>query len=158
MRCKEEEERIQIIYKTQNRDLPPSGPFSQILSQLCKVCIYVWYLIYALQFLISVCEYFLLCFLFPQYYRYSNILYILQLQCKHSVLVNTFICLLLCKFAVNVLWLVLVHDYIQHSYGPWICGSTLSLSLSITFELTKDTTNVVLLQTPVLTKLQYCPR
>ena len=34
VRCKEEEERIQIIYKTQNRDLPPSGPFSQILSHI----------------------------------------------------------------------------------------------------------------------------
>ena len=32
--CKEEEEHIQIICKTQNRDLPPSGPFSQILSQI----------------------------------------------------------------------------------------------------------------------------
>ena len=28
VRCKEEEEHIQIIYKTQNRDLPPSGPIS----------------------------------------------------------------------------------------------------------------------------------
>ena len=36
MRCKEEEERIQIICKTQNRDLPPSGPFSQILSHLTE--------------------------------------------------------------------------------------------------------------------------
>ena len=34
MRCKEEEERIQIISKTQNRDLPPSGPVSQILSHI----------------------------------------------------------------------------------------------------------------------------
>ena len=34
VRCKEEEERIQIIYKTQNRDLPPSGPFPQILSPI----------------------------------------------------------------------------------------------------------------------------
>ena len=33
VRCKEEEEAIQIICKTQNRDLPPGGPFSQILSQ-----------------------------------------------------------------------------------------------------------------------------
>ena len=32
--CKKEEERIQIIYKTQNQHLPPSGPFSQILSHL----------------------------------------------------------------------------------------------------------------------------
>ena len=34
VRCKEEEEHIQMIYKTQNRDLPPSGPFSEILSQI----------------------------------------------------------------------------------------------------------------------------
>ena len=34
VRCKEEEERIQIICKTQNRDLPPSGPFLQILSHI----------------------------------------------------------------------------------------------------------------------------
>ena len=34
--CKEEEEHIQIIYKTQNRDLPSSAPFSQILSHILE--------------------------------------------------------------------------------------------------------------------------
>ena len=39
VRCKEEEERIQFICKTQNRDLPPSGPFSQILSHTNTVSV-----------------------------------------------------------------------------------------------------------------------
>ena len=46
VRCKEEEERIQIICKTQNRDLPPSGPFSQIYTVTAIASlVYIMYII-----------------------------------------------------------------------------------------------------------------
>ena len=39
MRCKEEEEHIQIACKTQNQDLSPRAPFSLILSHICTVAL-----------------------------------------------------------------------------------------------------------------------